>query len=70
MSEPTPPSGCSIDGAAVPTIRCLSEPADVGTAFGLELSMLPDDEPSATASTGAPGGTGWWRRLTGSWSGH
>jgi hypothetical protein len=47
----------------------LSEPADVGTAFGLELSMLPDDEPSATASTGAPGGTGWWRRLTG-WSGH
>jgi hypothetical protein len=42
----------------------LSEPADVGTAFGLELSMLPDDEPSATARTGAPGGTGWWRRLT------
>ena len=41
-----------------------SEPADVGTAFGLELSMLPDDEPSATARTGAPGGTGWWRRLT------
>ena len=41
-----------------------SEPADVGTAFGLELSMLPDDEPSATLSTGAPGGTGWWRRLT------
>ena len=41
----------------------LSEPADVGTAFGLELSMLPDDEPSATAPTGAPGGTGWWRRL-------
>jgi hypothetical protein len=46
----------------------LSEPADVGTAFGLELSMLPDDEPSATAGTGAPGGTGWWRRLM-SWSG-
>lgn len=42
----------------------LSEPADVGTAFGLELSMLPDDEAAATASTGAPGGTGWWRRLT------
>lgn len=42
----------------------LSEPGDVGTAFGLELSMLPEDEPSATASTGAPGGTGWWRRLT------
>ncbi|MBK7060529.1 MAG: hypothetical protein IPI03_12045 [Rubrivivax sp.] len=42
----------------------LSEPADVGTAFGLELSMLPDDEPSATACTGAPGGTEWWRRLT------
>jgi hypothetical protein len=47
----------------------LSEPADVGTAFGLELSMLPDDEPSATAHTGAPGGTGWWRRLT-RWSGN
>ncbi len=46
----------------------LSEPADVGTAFGLELSMLPDDEPAATASTGAPGGTEWWRRLT-RWSG-
>lgn len=42
----------------------LSEPADVGTAFGLELSMLPDDEVAATESTGAPGGTGWWRRLT------
>lgn len=41
-----------------------SEPADVGTAFGLELSMLPDEQPAATASTGAPGGTGWWRRLT------
>jgi hypothetical protein len=46
-----------------------SEPADVGTAFGLELSMLPDDEPSATASMGAPGGTSWWRRLT-AWNGH
>ena len=46
----------------------LSEPADVGTAFGLELSMLPDDEPAPTAPTGAPGGTGWWRRLT-RWSG-
>jgi hypothetical protein len=43
----------------------LSEPADMGTAFGLELSMLPDDEPAATASSGAPGGTGWWRRLVG-----
>ena len=42
----------------------LSEPADVGTAFGLELSMLPDDEPAVIESTGAPGGTGWWRRLT------
>ena len=47
----------------------LSEPADVGTAFGLELSMLPDDEPSATAGTGAPGATGWWRLLM-PWSGH
>ncbi len=47
----------------------LSEPADMGTAFGLELSMLPDDEPSATASSGAPGGTGWWRRLT-LWNGN
>lgn len=46
----------------------LAEPADVGTAFGLELSMLPDDEPAATAPTGAPGGTGWWRRIT-RWSG-
>lgn len=46
-----------------------SEPADVGTAFGLELSMLPDDETAATASIGAPGGTVWWRRLT-QWSGH
>ncbi|WP_326534413.1 hypothetical protein [Pseudorhodoferax sp.] len=45
----------------------LSEPADVGTAFGLELSMLPDDQPSVTETTGAPGGTLWWRRLTG-WS--
>ncbi len=42
----------------------VSEPADVGTAFGLELSMLPDDESASTQPTGAPGGTGWWRRLT------
>ncbi len=42
-----------------------SEPADVGTAFGLELSMLPDEQPAATATTGAPGGTRWWRRLAG-----
>ncbi len=42
----------------------LSEPADMGTAFGLELSMLPDDEVAAAASTGASAATGWWRRLT------
>lgn len=46
----------------------LSEPADMGTAFGLELSMLPDDSAAPTEPTGAPGGTGWWRRLT-RWSG-
>jgi hypothetical protein len=46
----------------------VSEPADVGTAFGLELSLLPDDETAATASMGAPGGTSWWRRLAG-WPG-
>jgi hypothetical protein len=41
----------------------LSEPGDVGTAFGLELSLLPEEESSATARVGAPGGTLWWRRL-------
>jgi hypothetical protein len=42
----------------------VSEPADLGTAFGLELSMLPDEAPAPTALTGAPGGTHWWRRKT------
>jgi hypothetical protein len=45
-----------------------SEPADLGTAFGLELSMLPDEETAATETTGAPGGTLWWRRLLGATS--
>ncbi len=42
-----------------------SEAADVGTAFGLELSMLPDEQAAPTETTGAPGGTRWWRRLAG-----
>ena len=46
----------------------LSEPADVGTAFGLELSMLPDDEPASADRGGEAGGTGWWRRLA-QWAG-
>ena len=44
-----------------------SEPADVGTAFGLELSMLPDDVPAAAGGCQPPG-TGWWRRLS-QWAG-
>jgi hypothetical protein len=40
----------------------VSEPADLGTAFGLEWSMLSDEEIAPTAPTGAPGGTHWWRR--------
>ena len=63
MSEPTPTFRLFDRWRRRADDSMLSEPADVGTAFGLELSMLPDDEPSATASTGAPGGTGWWRRL-------
>lgn len=45
----------------------LSEPADVGTAFGLELSMLPDEVPAPAAGR-APAGMGWWRRLA-QWAG-
>ena len=42
----------------------LSEPADVGTAFGLELSMLPDDDEAPPADREK----GWWQRLT-RWAG-
>jgi hypothetical protein len=42
----------------------LSEPADVGTAFGLELSMLPDDESPAPPERNRA----WWQRLT-RWAG-
>lgn len=63
MSEPTHPFRLFDRWRRATDDSQLSEPADVGTAFGLELSMLPEDEPSATASMGAPGGTGWWRRL-------
>lgn len=38
------------------------EAADVGTAFGLELSMLPDDE-NAPVTLSGPGSNAWWRRL-------
>jgi hypothetical protein len=63
MSEPTPSFRLFDRWRRRADDSMLSEPADVGTAFGLELSMLPDDEPSATASTGAPaalaGGAAW-----------
>lgn len=37
-----------------------SEPADLGTAFGLELSLLPDeDEAPAAPHPQSP----WWQRL-------
>lgn len=38
------------------------EPADLGTAFGLELSMLPEDDDSS-ARTEARTGVAWWRRF-------
>ncbi|ODU08069.1 MAG: hypothetical protein ABS84_14350 [Rubrivivax sp. SCN 71-131] len=38
-----------------------SEPADVGTAFGLELSMLPDEVDAAHPTARAQGP--WWQRL-------
>ena len=38
-----------------------AEPADLGTAFGLELSMLPDDDANPP-QTPPPGP--WWQRLT------
>lgn len=43
----------------------LSEPADVGTAFGLELSMLPNDDAPTLAERHQ---TAWWQRLT-RWAG-
>lgn len=35
------------------------EPADLGTAFGLDLSLLPDDAPAPAQPARAPA---WWRR--------
>lgn len=42
------------------------EPADYGTAFGLELTYDDVPAPAALPAGGAsPAGTGWWRRLRG-----
>ena len=43
----------------------LADAADLGTAFGLELTLIPgDDEPSAPRPAAASGGaTRWLRRL-------
>jgi len=35
------------------------EPADLGTAFGLDLSMLPEDAPEPAQPTQA---ATWWQR--------
>lgn len=40
----------------------LSEPADLGTAFGLEMSLLPDEELGAQGREATA--DGWWQRLT------
>ncbi len=40
------------------------EPADHGTAFGLELTYDDAPEPvSAASGKVSPLGTGWWRKL-------
>lgn len=40
----------------------LSEPADLGTAFGLEMSLLPEEDSSTGRRSAAA--DGWWQRLT------
>jgi hypothetical protein len=42
-----------------------ADAADVGTAFGMELTLLPDEDtaPSAGRPSTAGGRTRWWRRL-------
>ncbi|MBL8331686.1 MAG: hypothetical protein JNM08_01205 [Rubrivivax sp.] len=62
MSEPTSPFRLFDRWRRRADDSMLSEPADVGTAFGLELSMLPEDEP-AGGTAGASQNTAWWRRL-------
>lgn len=62
MSEPTSPFRLFDRWRRRTDDSLLSEPADVGTAFGLELSMLPDDEAAAGAA-GPSRNTVWWRRL-------
>jgi hypothetical protein len=41
----------------------VSEPADVGTAFGMELSLMPEDEQPAARDTAKNPESGWLRRL-------
>jgi hypothetical protein len=42
----------------------VDDPADMGTCFGLDLSL--DDVPSPTPGPADPPvSTGWWRRLAG-----
>ncbi len=38
---------------------------DLGTAFGLEMTLAPASEPTTAASSHAPGGPSrrWWQRL-------
>jgi hypothetical protein len=41
------------------------EPADLGTAFGMELSLMPDDDPASAAPAAAPAKPArghWWQR--------
>jgi len=42
----------------------VSEPADVGTAFGMELSLMPDNDATAPRNGTQPTRASWLRRLT------
>lgn len=42
----------------------ISEPADMGTAFGLDLSMLPTEPPAPAAAAMPAARPRWWQRLT------
>lgn len=44
--------------------RPMTDFADYGTAFGLDMSLLPEEEYAATTAAARPArDPGWWRRL-------
>ena len=43
--------------------RPMTDFADYGTAFGLDMSLLPEEDAATTAAARPARDPGWWRRL-------